>query len=136
MITLKLKYGKSSRLLFTQKERLIYEFKTEDVCEDFSKDKERFHFSEYSFKSRYYRDSSKLVVGKMKDEGSDFAIKELVGLNPKMCSFVVDDSSDHKKAKSVNKNVVATISHDKYKDVLLNNKSLELIFKRAFFVKL
>ena len=72
----------------------------------------------------------------MKDEASDFAIKELVGLKPKMCSFVVDDSSDHKKAKSVNKNVVATISHDKYKDVLLNNKSLELIFKRDFFVKL
>ena len=72
----------------------------------------------------------------MKDEASDFAIKEFVGLKPKMCSFVVDDSSEHKKAKSVNKNVVATISHDKYKDGLLNNKSLELIFKRAFFVKL
>ena len=31
----------------------------------------------------------------------------------------------HKKAKGVNKNVVATISHNKYKDVLLNKKCLK-----------
>ena len=30
--------------------------------------------------------------------------------------------NEHKKAKGVNKNVVATISHNEYKDVLLNNK--------------
>ena len=29
-----------------------------------------------------------------------------------------------KKAKGVNKNVAATISHDKYKDFLLNNKCI------------
>ena len=37
---------------------------------------------------------------------------------------MVDDNSEHKKSKSVNKNVVATISHNEYKDVLLNKKSL------------
>ena len=31
---------------------------------------------------------------------------------------------EHKKAKSVNKNVGATISHDEYKNVLLNKKCL------------
>ena len=41
-----------------------------------------------------------------------------------MYSFLVDDSSEHKKAKSVNKNVVAAISNNEYKDVLLNNKCL------------
>ena len=34
------------------------------------------------------------------------------------------DSNGHKKAKGVNENVVATISHDEYKDVLLNNKCI------------
>ena len=38
-----------------------------------------------------------------------------------MYSFLVDNS-EHKKAKGVNKNVVATTSHNEYKDVLLNNK--------------
>ena len=37
---------------------------------------------------------------------------------------MVDDNSEHKKAKDVNKNVVATISHNEYKDVLLNKKCL------------
>ena len=37
---------------------------------------------------------------------------------------MVDNSSEHKIAKDVNKNVVAAISHNEYKDVLLNNKCL------------
>ena len=41
-----------------------------------------------------------------------------------MYSFLVDGDSEHKKAKDANKNVVATISHNEYKNVLLNNKSL------------
>ena len=42
------------------------EIKTEDVFEDFSKDKEIFDFNNYSAKSKYYDDSNKLVVDKMK----------------------------------------------------------------------
>ena len=42
----------------------IYEIKTEDVYEDFSKDKEMFDFRYYSTESKYYNDSNKLVVGK------------------------------------------------------------------------
>ena len=57
----------------------------------------------------------------MKDETGGVTIKEFVGLKPKMYSFLVDDSSEHKKTKGMNKNVVATISHNQYKDVLLNN---------------
>ena len=41
-----------------------------------------------------------------------------------MYSFLVDDNSEHKNAKGVNKNVVATISHSEYKDVLLDNRCL------------
>ena len=41
-----------------------------------------------------------------------------------MYSFLGDDGSKHKKAKDVNGNVVVTISHNLYKDVLLNNKCL------------
>ena len=60
----------------------------------------------------------------MKDETGRVSINEFVGLKPKMYSFLVDDSSEHKKAKCVNKNVVATISHDEYKHFLLNKKCL------------
>ena len=40
----------------------------------------------------------------MKDETVGVAIEEFVGLKPKMYLFLVDDNSDHKRAKGVNKN--------------------------------
>ena len=51
-------------------------------------------------------------------------IKEFDELKPKMYSYLVDDNSEHKKAKGVNKNIAATISHNEYKDILLNKKCL------------
>ena len=67
---------------------------------------------------------NKFVVAKMKHETSVKAIEEFAGLKPKMYSFLVDDNSEHKKANGVNRNVVATINHDKYENVWLNNKCL------------
>ena len=86
----------------------MYEIKTEDVHKDLSKDIEMSDFSNYSAKLNYYDDSNKLVIGKMKYETSDVTIKEFVGLKPKMYSFLLDDSSEHKETKGLNKNVVAT----------------------------
>ena len=47
------KYGNNSRLLFTDIDSLMYGIKTEDVCEDFNKDKEMFDFSNCSTKLIY-----------------------------------------------------------------------------------
>ena len=47
-----------------------------DVQEDFSNDKEVFDFSNCSAEPKYYDDSNKLVVGKMKDETGGVAIEE------------------------------------------------------------
>ena len=57
------------------------------------------------------------------DEIGSVVIEEFFGLMPKMYSFLVDKSK-HKKAKDMNKNVVATISNNGNKDVLLNNKCI------------
>ena len=116
---IKNKYGNNTRLLFTDTDSLMYEIKAEDVFDDFSKDKEMFNFSNYSAESKYYDDSNKLVVGKMKDETDGVAVKEFVRLKLKMHSLLVDDSSEHKKKKGANKIVVPTITHGEYKDVLL-----------------
>ena len=61
-----------------------------------------FDFSNYSTNSKYYDDSNKLVIGKMKDE--TVAIEEL---KSKMYLFLVNDNSEQKKAKGMNRNVVA-----------------------------
>ena len=36
----------------------------------------------------------------------------------------LDDKSEHKNVKGVNKNIVATISHNEYEDVELNQRCL------------
>ena len=109
----------------------MYEVKAKDVYEDFSKDKIMLDFSNYSAGSKYYNDSNKLVVDEIKDETGGVAIKEFVGLKPKMYLFLVDDSSEHRKAKGINKNVVETISHNEYKNVLLNKKCLRHAMNRS-----
>ena len=45
----------------------MYEIKTEDLYEDLSNNKEMFDFSNYSTKSKYYDNSKKLMIEKMKD---------------------------------------------------------------------
>ena len=89
-----------------------------------------FDFSNYWTKSKYYDNSNKLVVGKMKDETAGIAIEEFVRLKPKMYSYLVNDNKEHNNAKGINKNVVATISHNEYKDVLLNEKYLRHSLER------
>ena len=37
---------------------------------------------------------------------------------------MVEKNSEHEKAKGADRNVVSTISHNEYKDVLLNNKCM------------
>ena len=60
--------------LLSDTDGVMYEIKTEDVYEDFSKDKKIFVFSNYSAKSKFHDDLNKLVIGKMKDEGAGVSI--------------------------------------------------------------
>ena len=77
-----------------------------------------FDFSNSSTKWKYYDNSNELVIGKMKDESAVIGIKEFVGLKPKMFLFF-RDNTENEKAKSVNRNVTVTTSHNEYKDVFL-----------------
>ena len=78
------KYCNNSRPSFTDTDSFEYEIKTEDLSEDFSKDKEVFGFSNYSIKSKYYDDSNILIVLKLKGQTDDIAIEPFFGLKPKM----------------------------------------------------
>ena len=49
-------YSKKSRLLFTDTHSLMYEIETENIYDNFSKNKEMFDFSNYSAKSKHYDD--------------------------------------------------------------------------------
>ena len=54
-----------ANLLFTDTDSLVYEIKTEDVYEDFYKDKNLFGFSDYPLHSKFFDPGNKKVIGKM-----------------------------------------------------------------------
>ena len=62
---IKSKYNSQSKLLFADTDSSMYETKTKDVYEDFSREKEMFDSSNYSTKSKFYDNSNKLIMGKM-----------------------------------------------------------------------
>ena len=106
---IKNKYSNKSRLLFKETDRWLYEIEAKNIYDDFSKNKKLLDFSHYSAKSKCYDNLNALVGGKMKDKTTGVAVEEFVGLKLKMYSVLSSDSKNCKKAKCVNKNVVAKV---------------------------
>ena len=74
-------------MLFTDTDSLAFEIKSKNVYEEFCKWKDLFDFSNYSKDSRFYNESNKKVIGKMKDEYSGVIIDEFIGLKSKVYSI-------------------------------------------------
>ena len=74
-------------MLFTDTDSLTYEIKSENVYEEFFKWKDLFDFSNYSKDSKFFDETNKKVIGKMKDESEGKIIDEFVGLKSNMHSM-------------------------------------------------
>ena len=113
-------------MLFTDTDSLTYEIKSKDVYEKFYKWKDLFDFSNYSKNSKFFNQTNKKVISKMKDELGEVIIIEFVGLKSKMYSIKKVDGKEHNTAKGVN---IAT-EFDNFKDVLFNKKMIRHKMKR------
>ena len=74
-------------MLFTDTESLAYETKSENVYEEFFRWKDLFDFSNYPKDSKFFNETNKKIIGKMKDELGEAIEEELVGLKSKMYSM-------------------------------------------------
>ena len=72
----------------------------------------------------------KKLIGKMKDEFRGNIIHVFVGLKSKMYYLVMVDDKEIKKAKSVNENIVDSIRHKEYVDVLFSRGLIRHNMKR------
>ena len=113
-----IKYGSRAKLLFIDTDSLVYEIETSDVYEDFYEDRSLFDFSGFPKDSPIYDPVIEKVFGKMRDEVREKIIHEYVALKSKMYSLVTVDGREIKKAKGVNKNIVDSIRHKEYVNVL------------------
>ena len=106
-----------AELLFTDTDSLTYEIKSKNVYEKFYKWNDLFDFSNYSKDSKFFNDTNKKVIGKMKDEFGGVIIIEFVRLKKKY-SIKKIDGKEHITAKGVN----TATEFDNFKDVLFNKK--------------
>ena len=108
-----------AELLFTDTDSLTYEIKSENIYGEFFKD--LFDFSNYSKDSKFFDETNKKVIGKMKDEFGGVIITEFVRLKSKKYSIKKIDSKEHNTTKGVS---IAT-EFDKFlKNVLFNKKNI------------
>ena len=77
--------------MFTDTGSLTYEIKSENFYEEFFKWKDLFNFSNYSKDSRFFDETNKKVIGKMKDQFGVIIIEEFVGLKSKVYSMKKTD---------------------------------------------
>ena len=120
--------GERVQLCYTDTDSLIIYIKTEDFFEDISNDVERwFDTSNYNENDQRTLPigKNKKVPGLFKDELGGKIITEVVALRPKTCAYLMDDGSDHKKAKGTKKCVLKQkIMFENYKDCIVNNKTV------------
>ena len=107
-----------AELLFTDTDSLTYEIKSENVYEEFFKWKDLFDFSNYSKDSKFFNETNKKVIGKMKDEFGGVIVEEFVGLKSKMYSIKKSDGKEYNTAKGVSN----ATDFNKFKDDLFNKK--------------
>ena len=125
---IKPKYGDRAKRCYTDTDSFIIYIKTEDFFEDISNDVERwFDTSNYdkNDKRPLPIGKNKKVPGLFKDELGGKIITEVVALRPKTYAYLMDDGSDHKKAKGTKKCVIKQkLMFENYKDCLFNNKTV------------
>ena len=101
-----IKKNSDAELLVTDTDSLAYEIKSENVYEEFFKWKGL----------KFFDETNKKVIRKMKDEFGGVIVNEFVGLKSKMYSTKKFDSKQYNTAKGVS---IAT-EFDEFKDVLFN----------------
>ena len=88
--------------------------------------KDLFDFSNYSKDSKFFDETNKKVIGKMRDEFGGVIVVAFVELKSKMYSMKKIDVKECNTAKGVS---IAT-EFDKCKDVLFNEKIIRHKLKR------
>ena len=122
------KYGDRANFCYMDTDSFITYIKTEYFFEDISNDVERW----YDTSNYDKNDKRPLPIGKnkkipglFKDELGGKIITEVVALRPKTYAYLMDDGSNHKKAKGTKKCVIKQkLMFENYKDCLFNNKTV------------
>ena len=96
---LKVHYGESCQLLYTDTDSLLLEIETEDVYKDMGQKQGLYDKSDFPKDHPLYSSANKKVLVKLKDECAGRAIAEYVGLRPKMTSILEAGGKKHQEGE-------------------------------------
>ena len=116
----------NAELLSTDTGSLTYEIKSKDVYEKLFKWKHLFDFTNCSKDSKFFNETNKKIIGKMKDEFGGVIVDEFVSLKSKLYSMKNIDGKECNTAKGVS----ITTEVQKFKDVLFNEEIIRHKMKR------
>ena len=122
------KYKDKAKLCYMDTDSFVINIFTEDFFEDINNDVERwFDTSNYdeNDKRPLPIGMNKRVYGFFKDELGGKIMKEFVALRAKTYAYLMDDDSEHKKAKGTKKCVIKRrLMFENYTDCLFNDKTI------------
>ena len=123
---IKPKYGDRTNLYYTDTDSLVIYIKIEDFYEGIANDVERW-FDRSNYDENDERPlligKNKKVIGLFKDELGGNITTEFVALRAKAYAYLMEDGSEHKKAKGTKKCVIkGEFMFENYKDSLFNDE--------------
>ena len=125
---IKPKYQDRAKLCYMDTDSFVIHIITEDFYKSIATDVEKwFDTSNYDEddKKPLPIGKSKKVIGLFKDELGGGIMIEFVGLRAKTYAYLMDDDTEHKKAKGIKKYVIKRELMVKiYTDCLVNNKTI------------
>ena len=123
---IKPKYGDKAGLCYMDTDNFVIYIKTEDFYKDIANDVERwFDTSNYDEKDERLLPigKNKKVIGLFKDKLGRKNMMEFCALRAKAYAYLMEDGSEHKKAKGTKKCVIKReLMFENYKDSLFNIK--------------
>ena len=122
---LKVKYGDTVNLIYTDTDSFVLEIFTDDVHEDMKNNIHLFDFTEYPKDHKCYDVINKKKLDIFKDEINSKIITEFSCLKPKMYSFEFIENNSIKNDRNIKVlKKSADIYHNDYKKCLYNEKIL------------
>ena len=114
------KYGRASKLLFTDTDSLCYHVTCPDIYQDIKTDMlEHYDMSDFPKDHKCYSEVNKKRLGSFKDETAGVPIVEFVGLRSKMYSILLADGSSKHTAKGIQHHFAKqNLKHELYKKCL------------------
>ena len=125
---LKPKYGDKVKLCYMDTDSFVIYVETEDFYKDIANDVDKwFDTSNYDKKDESTLPTGKneKVIGMFKDELGGMIMTKFCALRAKAYAYLMEDGSEHKKAKRTKKCIVKwEIIFGNYKDSLFNDKTI------------